>query len=359
MPSDVQNISYSQEHIIPKLKRYFEAHKAEYTQDIEEKAWQQVFEDGICEALTAVFLDKTIGEWESFLRTLCSSSNEPAFFSSSMPQALEKTLQDLMQMIGAVYFSPLIPSTCYLGKKCADYLRDLSSQCALTLLNPWHVVGVKRDLNHPGTWLVYDSNDPWPYKRILHEKLFRWVSQALGEFVMVHATEQTIVNFSLNEMIPDHNQFIRAGGLSLFKIYPEYCEPMSIQIIDDNSLWTGMLECAYDLPAWAEALMAEDEKVLEFTGSLLNRFVDTYQFSEQALTASLNKAAPEDKQVLHQVIQNLDCLTNEAKNILLISIDRSMDEVKQHGRRDSAGYIEYSKINEILPDGLRAVGALW
>lgn len=162
--------------------------------------------DGICLALSHLFQDKSITDWEKMVDSLLQWDPSTTDCDSRLASYFEEIYRYFIKYYASV-------NSCeyrYLGGRLNDFLAVLRQDCLLS--NPWHAIALK----YSGScWMVYDPNFADGYKLLYPKDLPAQIQHCLGAFVCVENTG--FITNALEKCAPqeilDKNAFIRDGGL--------------------------------------------------------------------------------------------------------------------------------------------------
>lgn len=189
---------------------------------------------GICYALTRLFNQLSLDEWDTWIKTIHQWNGE----RHTITPELSKALEQLQSYIVDYQFNQTATRT-YLGEECLALIK--SQKQPLCIQNPWHALSVQYDKENK-VYILYDPNFVAGPKILQPSELKQHLLQSLGPIIDVAGQ----FDIEYQKTITDINHFIREGGL-LTLTYP-YGEPL-----------LGLIDCTTEYPMSAlEGLFIRD-----------------------------------------------------------------------------------------------------
>lgn len=285
-----ENKSLNQSMIIEKLSQYL-------TLTNQHVEYLPKLKDGMCYALSHLFINLPLNEWNELLKTISSWDGKRESITTQCETALVKILHAFKE-----YYVDHIrkPFYTYLGESAADYLIQNRHHQNFLLKNPWHAISVKTlDDNH---FAIYDPNYPKGFKIVTNQEFANTLSDSIGSIISIEAKTTPPRN-----AIKDIHSFIREGGMLAIAMN-ENMTPL-IKDIDfnysfPNECLTGLfLRDTNGHPTWAFALSHQHTQ--ELAAHLLRNFISLNPDDYASLIfTSLNATSNRDRHYyLEQLIQ--------------------------------------------------------
>jgi len=255
-----------------------------------------IIQRGICAALSDLFFNKSLGEWDTMINTVQQWNGTLETISDELRDYFELLLKQVkLFYINNEDASNNTP-TYYIGND--DLLSGyLISHDKILLSNPWHTITIKR-LSSPHQWLFYDPNEPNGHLG------FSALNHLLGK---IHHNLGQLILTEKNDDIPleinDVNQFIADGGLLVLRncLHLPQFQPMLTKLqnkkFSHQALAQGLcLRTVLGEPIWKKALSTSSDALKSFVNDLIKQFAALEPNYHHFLANSISTPPPFEKQ---------------------------------------------------------------
>ncbi len=258
-----KNTNKDQAKLIEQLSQYvtLRHHKIHFINKIQ---------DGICGALSQLFLKKAVNEWENLVEEIVNWSGE----KETLNEQLEAYFTLILEQYKAVYIKKNNANYSYLG--LANTLDFLEKNSEVILVNPWHTIALKKASE--GQWMIYDPNFIDGYKSVPTDKVKPILQKSLGLLILVKN-----IDFKEKKFKENPEEFIRTGGLlalcecTSLQQQSAFLAKLSAKKIPKAALKQGLLlRTTSGAPAWKLGLNHPRVEMKNYTHALLQQFKLTH-----------------------------------------------------------------------------------
>jgi hypothetical protein len=161
-------------------------------------------QDGICNALSHFFSNRSKSQWDGFISLALDWNGEANTLSDDLSSHFNCLYADIQK-----YQLGSQSTTQYLGDGLQLFLSSLANRNtnqSYILYNPWHAIAIKP--NGDGSWAVYDPNYVNGYRVVWGEEFLKTIHTAIGQIVSIES-DKAIPYCE----IKNPNDFIAQGGL--------------------------------------------------------------------------------------------------------------------------------------------------
>ncbi|MDP1602914.1 MAG: AAA family ATPase [Legionella sp.] len=240
-------------------------------------------QDGICYALSNLFIKESDEFWNGFVDAISAWNGEFYTLKNTLIEYFDRLIKYVIdyQILNYNHEDPF-----YLGDNFAMVLDSLPMPAILD--NPWHSVGVKKTAE--GFWL-YDPNMKKGAKLCSREKFLEVISRRLGGHISIVGPK-----LDINPVIVNAGKFIATGGVLALQISVNRRDILKLlppsEDISPEYLPGLLLHDVKGKPAWMMAL--KERAISSYIKSLLLAFLNSDPNALRNLRSSVGEVSDQE-----------------------------------------------------------------
>lgn len=291
--------------------------------------YQSKIKDGMCKALSKLFLKMDEDRWNGTVQRILEWNGE----LNSLTKDTLKDLKLITGMYKEVYLENLSLNKAidymardefYVGSGFSEFINSPKCPDKLLVINPWHAIAVKKKVNN---WLVYDPNYSKGYKTFSTTKeVCEAVHSAIGYNISIELSK---IDINVKNVRPEIKlkddsaaEFVYSGGLhavsrckNLNKIMTLLGDLHNVQF-DQKRLMDGLrVRNVRGVSAFAALLLSNNKDIAHVGLILLDRLRISNGFTENQFRKFLyDSMSAMDARSKNELLQEFIIYNKKYKN---------------------------------------------
>lgn len=277
-----------------------------------------VLNKGICAALTILFEEKTINQWNLYIKSILEWSGQ----KRTLTPELSEHFYALLQKIKSHQLIQNQPQQ-FLGDNLEPHLLTITD--SISIKNPWHAIAIKRNAIK-NAFYFYDPNQELGVIEVTYEQLISTITKTLGTLLQIISTGAAIPEIGNPEV------FIAKGGLL------SICTCMNHEAILDkipantsyskDSLVDGLrVRTCNGRSAWVAALSHQSQRVQRLLANLLTNLYLIEPNYKEVIQESVEHLTKQEKESLCGILKTVSDLNKPVSESLIHCLETAPEYV--------------------------------